>query len=152
MHSTTQGLLVKKIFVEVFHVHTHSYACIHAHAHVCTQQLKEEKRSAIVGVEKMLDTTRTQPIQSENYSLTYEGWILKVLVHLRMEILTSPDLYIETYMTSFSDRLFLFFFFSSQACQVNDSSADSAVSKCSSFSLCHVSGKYPMCLNHVIKP
>lgn len=73
--------------------------------------VKEENKSAIVGVEKMLDTTRTQPIQSENYSLTYEGWILKVLVHLRMEILTSPDLYIETYMTSFSDRLFLFFFF-----------------------------------------
>lgn len=112
MHSTTQGLLVKKIFVEVFHVHTHSLICMYTRTCPCMHTtVKEENKSAIVGVEKMLDTTRTQPIQSENYSLTYEGWILKVLVHLRMEILTSPDLYIETYMTSFSDRLFLFFFF-----------------------------------------
>lgn len=91
--------------------HAHPHSC----RHVCARMLvcahgygqRAEKR-ALLAVGKMLGTVRTQPIQPENYSLTYESWILKVLIHLRMEILASPDLHIETYMTSFSDRLFFF--------------------------------------------
>lgn len=58
MHSATQGLLVKKIFVQMFHMRAHPPICMHdAHAHVCTwQQLKQEEKSAILGVGKMMDT------------------------------------------------------------------------------------------------
>lgn len=148
MHSATQGLLVKKIFVQMFYVHTHAYVrtcpCTH------TTVVREEKESAILRAEKVLATMRTEPMQLEKYSLVYEGWILKALIHLRMEILASPDMHIKTYMTSFSDRLFAFlffflYFFPPQACQVNDSSADSAVSKCSFF-LCAMSLENIQCV------
>lgn len=80
------------------HMHTRVRMLVCAHSY----GQRAEKR-AVLAVEKILGTIRTQP---ENYSLTYESWILKVLIHLRMETLASPDLHIETYMTSFSDRLF----------------------------------------------
>lgn len=128
----------------MFHMHMCTHAPVFTYMHTTT--VKEENKSAFLGLDKMLDSVRTQPIQSENQSC--EGQILKVLVHLRMEILSCPDLWIETSMTSFSDRLF---FFPRQACHVNESSAESGVSKCS-FSLCRVSGKYCVCLNHIIKP
>lgn len=88
------------------HPHTRMHRRMLVGAHSYGQRAK--KGLAVLAAGKMLGTVRTQPLQPENYSLTYESWILKLLIHLRMEILASPDLHIETYMTSFSDRLFFF--------------------------------------------
>lgn len=73
--SATQGLLVKKVFVQMFHVHTHPPMGMHAYTRTwpCMHTtVKEERKSAILRAEKMMDTVRTQPIRSENYSLAYE--------------------------------------------------------------------------------
>lgn len=104
------GLLVKKIFVQTFHVHTPTPVCTCVCACLCVHSATgKERKTGLSWLQRRCWTVRTQPIQPENYRLTYESWILKVLIHLRMEILASPDLHIGTYMTSFSDRLFFFF-------------------------------------------
>lgn len=109
VHSATQTCLSRRFLFKRFTCTPPlPYARVCAHARVHTATGKERKKRAVLAVEKMLGIVRTQPIQPENYGLTYESWILKVLIHLRMEILASPDLHIETYMTSFSDRLFFF--------------------------------------------
>lgn len=71
------GLLVKKIFVQTFHMHTPTPVCTRAcaHARVCAQLRAKSGKKGCPGSREDAGyckntTVRTQPIQPENYHLT----------------------------------------------------------------------------------
>lgn len=64
LHSATQGLFVKEICIQMFHMHMCTHAAVFTYMHTTT--VKEENKSAFLGLDKMLDSVRKQPIQSEN--------------------------------------------------------------------------------------
>lgn len=110
VHSATQACLSRRFLFRRFTC-TPPRPCARAcaHAPVCAQLPARSRKKGCPGSRG--DAGYCKNTASPAWKLQSYMWKLnpKLLIHLGMEILASPDLHIETYMTSFSDRLFFFY-------------------------------------------